>query len=319
MDEFALIRRYFASLGHADGVVLGVGDDAAVLAVPPGEELVAATDTLVEGIHFPAGEPADAIAYRSIAVNVSDLAAMAARPRWLTLALTMPRIDAAWVAAFAKGLAEACAGNELALVGGDTTRGPLSITITMLGGVPAGQALTRGGARPGDNLYLTGTLGLAAAGLACLTGQTGLAADPTVTPEWADRLIDRFRRPPSRWRLALAHRARLAAAIDVSDGLLADAAHMGEASGVGIEIDNVGLLRVLPLPDGFDATTARELALTGGDDYELLCAARPEHDTVLAEAGFRCIGRCVAEPGLCVDGRRVAPAQRTGYRHFANG
>ena len=308
MDEFALIERYFAQLGHADGVALGIGDDAAVLAVPPGEQLVVATDTLVAGVHFPVGEAPDAIGYRAVAVNVSDLAAMAARPRWFTLALTIPDVDTDWLAGFADGLRDAAADNRLALVGGDTTAGPLSVTVTLLGSVAAGEALTRAGARPGERLYVSGRLGEAAGGLACLQ-----AATETTSAE--QYLLKRFRRPPSRWRLVAAHRSCLSAAIDVSDGLLADAGHLGAASGVGVAIE-LAPPGDGPLTERFGAAAAATFALTGGDDYEVLVAAPADQDQRLTDAGFLPVGHVIANTGVFVDGREVDVDERRGYRHF---
>jgi thiamine-monophosphate kinase len=223
VDEFALIRRYFARPGHAPGVSTGIGDDGAVLQPEPDRELVVVIDTLVAGVHFPEGiDPFD-IAYRAVAVNLSDIAAMGGRPRWMTLALTMPGADEHWLERFAEGLHAAALEHAVSLVGGDTCYGKtLVISVQITGDVPRGQALLRSGARVGDHIYVTGTVGDAAAGLELLSSGT------------PDReLSARFLRPNARLACGQALRGVATAAIDLSDGLFADLTKLLDASGVG--------------------------------------------------------------------------------------
>jgi thiamine-monophosphate kinase len=318
LSEFALIERYFRGCGarRAD-VALGVGDDAALLRVPAGCELVAATDTLVAGVHFPPDSPPDSIGHRALAVNLSDLAAMGARPAWALLALTLPEADEAWLGEFARGLGELARSHEVALVGGDTTRGPLCITVQLLGYVPAGEALTRGAARAGDVLFVSGTCGDAAAGLAIeqrrLTG-------PAEARNW---LRERFLWPTPRVALGERLRGFASACIDVSDGLLADAGKLASASHVGAELAWSEVPLSEPLATLLGERRARELALTGGDDYEL-CFAVPPHNVARLlmqlpppEWCYTRIGALRAAPGAVVvrDGT-VMEFSHSGYEHF---
>ncbi|MGR8921858.1 MAG: thiamine-phosphate kinase [Gammaproteobacteria bacterium] len=306
MDEFDLIERYFARLGAVrDDVLLGVGDDGAVLS-SGGRDIAVVTDTLVSGRHFPVDMAAADVGYRAAAVNLSDLAAMGAAPCWATLALTLPAADAAWLDGFAAGLGAALDGAGCALVGGDTTRGPLTVTVQMIGALSRG-ALTRGGARPGDRVGVTGTLGDAAAGLECLAAPGSAAAT---------YLARRFRRPTPRCELGVRLAGVASAAIDVSDGLLADLGHLARASGVGIEIEAARLPVSAELVQVVGAGRARELALGGGDDYELAVTLPPG---AAVPEGIRLIGAVVAAPGVrCLDERGVELVpQCRGYRHFA--
>jgi thiamine-monophosphate kinase len=319
--EFRLIDRIRERTAQTrDDVRLGIGDDAAVLAVPPGQELVAAIDTLVEGVHFPPHTaPAD-IGWKALAVNLSDLAAMGATPAWALLALTLPWPDAAFVDGLAEGFAQLAGQYRLALVGGDTTRGPLSLSVAVHGFVPPGQALTRAGARAGDAVLVTGTLGDAAAGLRCLQSKMD------VRTSMRDVLIDRLNRPVPRLAAALALRGRANACLDVSDGLLADLGHICMASGVGAEID-AALLPCSPaLLGSFDEASARDFALSGGDDYELCFTVPAAHaadvqmDLARLGCGATRIGRIVAGEGVRVreaDGSWLEPVQR-GWDHFAS-
>ena len=319
LSEFALIERYFRRCGaqRAD-VRLGVGDDAALLRVPAGCELVAATDTLVAGVHFPQDSPADSIGHRSLAVNLSDLAAMGARPAWALLALTLPQADEAWLGEFATGLGELARSHEVALVGGDTTRGPLCVTVQLLGFVPAGAALTRSGARAGDVLFVSGTCGDAAAGLAI--EQRRLTGPPEVR-SW---LRERFLRPAPRVALGEQLRGFASACIDVSDGLLADAGKLASASHVGVELSYSEVPLSEPLAALLGERRARELALTGGDDYEL-CFAVPPHNIarLLAQLPpqdwrYTRIGALRAAPGASVVGDgTVMEFSHSGYEHFS--
>lgn len=311
MDEFSLIRHHFAGLTPGRGdVILGIGDDGALLQPSSGMQLVVTSDTLVAGRHFPESTaPAD-IGWKALAVNLSDLAAMGAEPRWFTLALTLPAADAAWLERFAAGLRELAVASGIGLVGGDTTRGPLSITITAMGEVPSGQALRRDGARPGDRICVTGTLGDAALALRLLE-QPAL---PAV-------LRQRLDRPTPRIAAGLALRGLATAALDLSDGLAGDLGHILAASGVGAEID----LAALPASAHFNglapAVERTELMLRGGDDYELCVCLPPE---AVEEAQQRLdvplteIGRITAETGLrSVDTSGSLQAQEAcGYRHF---
>jgi thiamine-monophosphate kinase len=318
VDEFELIERYFAKVGPSrSDVVLGVGDDAALLTVPPGHELVACTDTLVDGRHFPVGTRADDIGWRSLAVNLSDLAAMGATPAWATLALTLPAVDEDWLEGFAAGLAALAGAHQVALVGGDTTRGPLTITVQALGFVPSGTAVRRSGARPGDLLYITGWPGDAAAGLALIEGR--------LAGQGANRgaLEGKFRRPEPRVAFGMRLRGVASACIDVSDGLAADLGRLAAASGVGatVRAAELPLSRALYALAG--ESRAREFALGGGDDYELLFTVPPSARQALAavttSAGApacHCIGEIVAGRGVRVLGERGELPVPRGWDHF---
>ncbi|HEV2229204.1 MAG TPA: thiamine-phosphate kinase [Steroidobacteraceae bacterium] len=319
LSESELITRYFRTCGaQRRDVALGVGDDAALLECPPGMQLVAATDTLVAGVHFPTSVPAAAIGHRALAVNLSDLAAMGARPAWALLALTLPAADEAWLAQFAAGLGNLARAHEVALVGGDTTRGPLTITVQLLGHVPHGRALTRAGGRAGDLLFVSGTPGDAGAGLAIEQGR--LAAPPQAAPY----LRERFLLPTPRVALGQRLRDYARACIDVSDGLLGDAAKLAAASGVGLEIFCGELPLSAPLLQTLGPDAARELALTAGDDYELVFAVDParaaelERELPAAQWNYRQIGVLRAAPGavLTRDGT-VMEFSHSGYQHFA--
>lgn len=321
--EFDLIKLIRARAAAArEDVVLGIGDDAALVQVPAGQQVAMAVDTLVEGVHFLAGTaPAD-IGYKALAVNLSDLAAMGAAPAWALLALTLPEPDAAFVDDFATGFAQMAAAHGLALVGGDTTRGPLCVSVAVHGLVPQGHAMRRDGARPGDVLMVTGTLGDAAAGLACLR-QCDVSPDAAADGDARARVIRRLHRPQPRVAAGAWLRNVATACIDVSDGLLADAAHIARASGVGVQIEAASLplspaLRAL-FPD-----MAPSLAMTGGDDYELCFTVPPGCMAQVVSAlaglgcGATCIGRIVAGSGVVVhdvDGHEMTPSRR-GWEHF---
>ncbi|UTW44354.1 thiamine-phosphate kinase [bacterium SCSIO 12696] len=318
MSEFSLIRRYFSNLQTlSEGVALGIGDDGAVVEHRPDEQLVVATDTLVEGVHFPQGLTPEYIASRALGSNLSDLAAMGAEPRWFTLALTLPEEDANWLASFSDGLAAMARRYHCSLVGGDTTRGPLVVTITVHGVAPKGQALTPSGARPGDKLFVSGLPGLAAAGLACLQNRFTPGSGPL-----RDCAVARFTNPQPRLALGEQLRGIASAAIDVSDGLLADLNHICQRSGVGAELD-IAALEQMPWPaSGNYRQRLFDWALHGGDDYELCFAVPVEKLASLAELDSDCeiteIGECVAGGDIVArdtDGVKTVMAPR-GFQHF---
>jgi thiamine-monophosphate kinase len=314
--EFELIERIRRRASARGDVVLGIGDDAALLAPPPGMLLAVATDTLNADVHFPGETAAADIGWKSLAVNLSDLAAMGAHPAWATLSLSLPHADAAWVDAFLDGFLELAARHDLALVGGDTTRGPLSVCVTIHGFAAPDAALRRAGARAGDDVWVTGSLGDAAAAL--VQWRAGGAADPG--------LRARLDRPEPRVAAGAGLAAGIAsAAIDVSDGLLADLGHVCIASAVGAEIELAALPASAALASRFGAEARRALQASGGDDYELCFTAPPSQREAVAALAVRCttpmarIGRIVAGHGvraLLPDGNAwIAP--RAGHEHFA--
>jgi thiamine-monophosphate kinase len=315
-DLIDVIRKHCAIA--RDDVRVGIGDDAAVLAVPAHHQLAVSTDTLVSGVHFPEATEAADIGWKSLAVNLSDLAAMGATPAWATLALTLPSSDRAWVENFCDGFASLAREFKLALVGGDTTQGPLSVTVTVHGFVPNDTALLRNGARVGDFVFVTGTLGDAAGGLRLM------GSDEPRT-DLAQELVQRLNRPTPRVAQGLVLRGRARSCIDVSDGLLADLGHICTASGVGAEIDVDALPMSSTLSAGFSRDDRRNLQLSGGDDYEL-CFTAPEDaatellgDLARSGCGATRIGRIIEESGVRVvdaAGNAVAVARR-GWEHFA--
>ncbi|KAA0985964.1 thiamine-phosphate kinase [Pseudomonas sp. ANT_J12] len=317
MGEFELIRNFFAAAPCAqggEGVALGIGDDCALLAVPPGEQLAISTDTLVAGVHF--ADPCDPflLGQRSLAVAVSDLAAMGATPVAFTLALTLPTVTADWLDAYARGLNVMAQGCGVALIGGDTTRGPLSLTLTVFGRVPSGQALTRSGAQPGDLLCVGGELGNAAGALPLVLGQR--TADEAI----ADPLLRHYWSPQPQLALGQALRGHATAALDISDGLLADCGHIALASKVGIQIDRSKLPVSQALVSFLGQTGAENAALSGGDDYVLAFTVPPVVLPRLLADGWpvHVVGWVVAGQGvrlLDADGRDITPQTR-GYQHF---
>ena len=311
LSEFELIERFFAAATAArDDVLLGVGDDCALLQVPDGQTLAASVDTLVEGRHFLVGADPESLGHKALAVNLSDLASMGAIPAWATLALTLPRADSTWLQAFMHGFSSLAAEHRMQLVGGDTTRGPLSITIQVHGFVPRGQGLRRSGARSDDRLFVSGTLGDAALALRQRSGAG--AVD--------EALARRMDRPTPRIALGRLLLDYASAAIDVSDGLLGDLGHICAASGVGAQIE----LAKLPLTGPVAEAADWRLSLAGGDDYELLFAVPPSRVDGLcraaAAAGHRIqeVGRLVDKPEITLvypDGS-MSKEMPDGFDHF---
>lgn len=319
--EFSLIARYFDRVRRARlDVETGIGDDCALLNIPDKQTLAISTDTLVSGNHFlPDISPVD-LAHKALASNLSDLAAMGADPAWLTLAITLPEVDEDWLEAFSDSLFEQINYYDMQLIGGDTTRGPLSMTLGIYGYVPAGRALKRSGAKPGDWIYVTGTPGDSAAGLAIL--QNRLHVDNEQDAQW---LVKRHLRPTPRILQGQALRDLASAAIDLSDGLSSDLGHIVKASDCGAMLD----MDAMPFSDAMrrhvEPEQALRWALAGGEDYEL-CFTVPERnrgalDVAIGHLGvpFTCIGQMSADvEGIQFtrDGKPVS-FDLKGYDHFA--
>ncbi len=316
--EFEIIRRYFQRQNtRRSDVITGIGDDAAVLHPPADSELVVCMDTLVAGVHFPSGTAAAAIGHKVLAVNLSDLAAMGADPLWASLSLTLPKNDAAWLEDFSRGFFQLADCHDMQLVGGDTTRGPLSVTVLVHGSVPRGCAIHRSGTQAGDRIYVTGSLG--DAGLALRLGEH---AD--------DRLRQRLDFPQPQLAAGQALRGHASAAIDISDGLLADLGHLLEARQLGASINIDDLPRSAAFTAALQEVGAvhpewfHDLPLSAGDDYEL-CFTVPKQACEAAEQALAAvsveatvIGVVETPPGIrCVNaaGEAYRPAA-TGYQHF---
>lgn len=314
--EFDLIERIRRRAGARPDVLLGIGDDAALLQVPEGQHLAWSTDTLIAGQHFPEGSGAADIGWKALAVNLSDLAAMGASPAWATLALTLPDDDSDWLDAFLDGFCELAQAEGVALVGGDTTRGPLSITVGVQGFVPAGLALRRDGAGFNDDVWVTGSLGDAAGALRQWQKQ-GLQSA---------KLRYRLDRPTPRTTAGVALREVASAAIDISDGLAADLGHVLERSGVGAELELGRLPTSRTLAEHFpDEADRWRLQLGGGDDYELCFTASPANALAIEQAlaaidvPATVIGRITREPGLRLhtpEGEAFDLGLAAGYDHF---
>lgn len=316
LAEFALIDRIRARSKGREDIVLGIGDDAALLQPLAGHWLAVTADTLNSGVHFPPETlPAD-IGWKTLAVNLSDLAAMGATPAWGTLALSLPEASEDWIEAFADGFFALADAHDWRLIGGDTTRGPLSLSVTAFGQVPHGQALRRDGAQVGDDIWVSGTLGDAAGALQLWQrGEldvTRPAADPA-----REYLRQRLLRPTPRVELGVALRGIASAAVDISDGLLADLDHIARRSGVAACLDASSLPLSFALRDGLEEDAARNHAMGGGDDYELcFTAAQAQRQTIdgLSRAlhlRLTRVGRTTADAGMPggVSGSR-------GYEHF---
>lgn len=316
--EFDLIRRYFHSrTAHTD---LGVGDDGALLRVRPGMQLVVSSDMLVSGRHFFADVDPGLLGWKTAAVNISDMAAMAAVPRWITLALALPAVDETWLAGFSRGFRDCCEVYCVDWIGGDTTRGPLNLCATVFGEVPVDQAVRRDGARHGDDIWVSGWPGMAALGLGHLEQKLQLLGD------WVEPCVGHLTRPIPRVALGIALRGLATAMIDVSDGMLGDLAHILDASDVGAMIDEMGL----PLDTLLAACKLTEPAMSallgGGDDYELLfCTPREKRGQIEVlgrhlELPLHRIGRILDKSGLWIQrGNGVCePLSARGFDHFKN-
>ncbi len=324
MGEFDLIQRYFKSQSHpsADAVPVGIGDDCAVINPTPGMQWLVSSDMLVEGRHFLSTVAPERLGHKALAVNLSDLAACGATPRAFTLALSLPRVDETFLSGFARGLFALAQAHGIALVGGDTTAGPLNLCITVMGEVPRGQALLRRGARVGDDIYVSGqTLGDARLALEVFRGQASLASGAEF--EQVRRAMEC---PQPRVQLGLALRGLAHSAIDVSDGLLGDLGHILKASGVGARLDVDALPRSAVLA-GQDLALQRECGLAGGDDYELVftapsdAAGRAAVAAAAAASGtpVQRIGAIEAEPGLRLHdaaGQALSAAAFSSFDHF---
>lgn len=322
-SEFDIIRQYFTLKENRSDVILGIGDDAAILDISkhPQQQLVQSVDTLIAGVHFPVETSAQDIAYKALAVNLSDMAAMGAEPAWFTLSITLPDDNETWLKDFSESLAATAEKYHLQLIGGDTTRGPLlSLSITINGFVPVNKALTRNNAQPGDKVYVSGTLGDAALALAAWRGECLL------TGEHSDYLYQRLNRPTPQVELGLLLRDYAGSCIDISDGLIADLGHITEKSSVGANI----VFENIPLSDAFnfnltDNALKVPLVLAGGDDYEL-CFTLPESKQEQFNQLIKgknlivtCIGEIERDPGVrCSLNNENIEIQELGYNHFEN-
>lgn len=314
MGEFELIQHYFKSSACAvltDSISLGIGDDCALLNLDPLSELAISTDTLVADVHFPAMGNPFLIGQRALAVTVSDLAAMGADPVGFTLALTLPRIDEAWIKAFAEGLSSKAQHCGIHLIGGDTTKGPLSLTITVLGTVPKRKALVRSGAKVGDVLCVSGLLGEAAGALPLvLEGEEDLSST----------LLNAYWSPTPQLALGVFLRDKATACLDISDGLVGDCAHIAKASGVGLVIE----LDKLPISESllalYEPCVCYEMMLSGGDDYQLAFTL-PRSEFALVKQQYphvEMVGKVVEGAAVSVLDRQGLPIQlsKPSYQHF---
>lgn len=314
--EFDIIKQYFSNITNkknSSDIHVGVGDDAAIVTIPENKRLVVCTDTLNEAVHFPLSTSAYNIAYKALAVNLSDLAAMGATPKWFTLNISLPDINEDWLADFSKGLKQLSSEYQLDLIGGDTTRGPLSISITLVGHIEGTKALMRSGAKVGDKVYLSGCTGEAAYGLACLSASEVIGNSEKY-------FLSRLNQPTARVNLGVSLLGIANACIDISDGLVADIAHIAEASECGVKLN----LNAIPLPAIADIEQARRYALSGGDDYELAFTVAPSSQAELdklinqTDLPISCIGEVVATKGIqLLDNNKPIDLPRFGYEHFS--
>jgi len=319
ISEFSIIDRHFKSriLNRAD-VALGIGDDAAITSVPDGMQLVSAMDTLVSGVHFPADTSPHAIGHKALAVNLSDLAAMGAEPAWATLALTMPQADESWLKDFCDGFFQLAELYNVQLIGGDTTQGPLTVTVQVCGFVPTGEALLRSGAKAGDLIYVSGSLGDAALALDWLQNN----AQQKITDEIRQK-IKRLEYPVPRLELGMELRSVATAAIDISDGLAADLSHILDASGAGATI----FQEKIPCDFGtpmFSTDKTLNCALYGGDDYEI-CFTAAENSRNTIDTIAQQLNLVVTEIGIVEQQRNIRLSVKgvctdlsvLGYEHFS--
>jgi len=318
MKEFELIKHFFTKqIVKRKDVELGIGDDCAVIAPIENQNIVVTTDTLVAGVHFPFNTCPRAIGHKAVAVNLSDIAAMGAKPSWLSLALTLPDVDEAWLSEFSEGVFELCEFYNVELIGGDTTQGPLSITITAQGLTPKGRYLSRGGAKAGDWLYVTGELGDAALALQQITGKV------EIDEQFVEVIKNKLDYPKPRVLAGQTIREYASAAIDLSDGVIADLGHICQASNVGANI----VLDALPLStimrDCLLVDDAINLALSGGDDYELLFTVSEDNkvgmETALSHAGTQvtCIGQINTSQTISTTlNNKPIPINTAGFEHF---
>ena len=319
-SEFNIIQQYFNWQPCSDSVAVGIGDDAAVLnlAHRQNQQLVISVDTLIEGVHFPENTPAKAIGHKALAVNLSDLAAMGAKPAWFTLALSLPESNLEWLNDFSVGLKKLADQYNILLIGGDTTRGNLSLTLQVMGFVETGKALLRSGAKPNDKIYVTGTLGDAAIGLAMLQNRLDASSYTQKASEFCQKALN-YPQPQNHLSQIIKYYAT--ACLDISDGLLQDLGHILNASKVGAQLD----LSLIPLSKSaleLGRNQALPYALSGGDDYQLLFTIPPEKEQQLQNAlkdnhdlKISCIGKINNNKGKITDylGHRINPA---GYQHF---
>jgi thiamine-monophosphate kinase len=309
MNEFDLIREYFTWPIKDPSVVLGVGDDAALFSLEQGYQLVTTTDTLIEGVHFSASTSAKDIAHKSLAVNLSDIASMGAKAKYFTLAITLPKIDKSWLQDFSDSLRKLSEHYKVSLIGGDTTRGSLNITITMIGIVESSKAMTRSGTRPGDGVYVSGTIG--DAGFCFWKLSNGLVP--------SNQELKRLNCPTPRIELGLVLQNLASACIDVSDGLEQDLSHILKASSVGavIEVEKIPISEALL--SHIKDTNDWSIPLSGGDDYELCFTVHEDNEEALKNVSESCninitrIGVVTESLGLQIEGFDVP---RKSYQHF---
>jgi thiamine-monophosphate kinase len=315
VDEFELIRRFFVREDEAASVITGIGDDGAVIRPPTGKDIVTVVDTLVEGVHFPRdvlAPDANFIGHRAVAANLSDIAAMGAEPRWMTLALTLREVDKTWLTRFSAGLHELAASHGVVLVGGDTTRGDATVvTVQITGIVDPGRMICRSGAKPGETIYVSGDIGDAAAGLYLMQNPPEQFLGPH------DYLQGRFMFPTPRVALGRSLANKASAAIDISDGLYGDLEKLLVASATGAELNLDSVPMSLSLRSSFDKEQQRQFALCGGEDFEL-CFTSPESlPSEIEGVQITPIGKVTNKSGIvCREKGDVVPFKDSGYRHF---
>ncbi len=320
MNEFELIQHFFTRSACAQGgenIPLGIGDDCALLQIPTGHYCAVSTDSLVSGVHFPKDSPPFLLGQRVLAVAVSDLAAMGAKPLGFTLAITLEQIDTPWLQAFSEGLSTMAQHCAIALIGGDTTRGPLAMTVTVMGAVPANHGLLRSGAQVGDLLCVSGPLGAAAAALPFVLGQ--VAAD-TVPAEAQQQLLAAYWTPQPQLELGRWLLGKASAALDISDGLLADCGHIAKASKVALQIEQARVPIAAAVLRAVGDADALQCALSGGDDYQLAFTIAASYLEALQQrfTAVQVIGRVSAGQGvqLLDSAGQSIQCAHLGYQHF---